>query len=86
MGGKDANRQPRLGSLKHTAPGWIRLARCRGCGHQGVLPVDALLRRWGELHLVEFAMQSLRCTSCGENDVRHTMVRLCDPGCPRQRG
>ncbi len=82
----DRNRQLRLGSLKQTAPGWIRLAKCQGCGHQSALPLDALLRRWGELHLIEFAMDSLRCTKCGKQDVQHTMVRLCDPGCARQRG
>lgn len=86
MGGKDPNRQPRVGSLRNTPPGWIRLAQCQACGHQGTLPVDALLRRWGELQLVEFAMQSLRCSACGARDVRHTMIRLCEPGCPRQRG
>ena len=86
MGGKDPNRQPRLRSLRNTAPGWIRLARCQTCGHQGLLPVEALIRKWGDLHLVEFALLSLRCTECGARDVRHTMIRLCELGCPRQRG
>lgn len=86
MGGKDPNRQPRLRSLRDTAPGWIRLARCQACRHQGLLPVDALIRKWGDLHPIEFALLSLRCTECGARDVRHTMVRLCEPGCPRQRG
>lgn len=83
--GKDHTRQPRLRSLRQTPPGWIRLARCQGCGHQATLPIEALIRRWGELHLVEFALHSLRCTACGARDVRHSMLRLCDPGCPRQR-
>ena len=30
--------------------------------------------------------KSLRCSDCGARDVRHAMIRLCEPGCPRQRG
>lgn len=62
------------------------MARCQACGHQATLPVAALLKRWGELHLVEFAMNSLRCSACDQQDVAQVLVRLCDPGCPRQRG
>jgi hypothetical protein len=86
MGGKDPNRQPRLRSLRNTAPGWLRLARRQKCGHQRLLPVEALIRKWGDLHLVEFALLSLRCTECGARDVRHTIIRLCEPRGPRQRG
>ena len=86
MGGKDANRQPRLGSVRDTPRGWIRLVACNTCGHRGVLPADRLLRKHGELALVEFALAGIRCGSCGGRGATLSMVRLCEPGCPRQRG
>jgi hypothetical protein len=29
---------------------------------------------------------SLRCSACGARDVRHTMIRLCEPGVPSAEG
>jgi hypothetical protein len=86
MGGKDASRQPRLGSVRDTPPGWIRLAICNACGHRGVLPAERLLRKHGELALLEFALVGIRCTACRQYGATMSMVRLCEPGCPRQRG
>jgi hypothetical protein len=86
MGGKDPNRQPRLSSLRGTPPGWIRLAACNGCRHKGNLPIDRLIMKHGEIALVEFALVGLLCTACGHRGASALMVRLCEPGCPRQRG
>ena len=86
MGGKDAGRQPRLGSIRETPPGWLRLVTCNACAHRGLLPAEQLLRKHGELALLEFALIGIRCTACGSTGATMTMVRLCDPGCRRQRG
>jgi hypothetical protein len=86
MGGKDPNRQPRLHSVRETPRGWIRLATCTGCGHKGPLPAEQLIRKFGELELVEFALITLKCTACGGRGATASMIRLCEPGCPRQRG
>ena len=72
-------------SLRNTASGWIRFARRQKCAHQRLLPVEALIRKWGDLHVFEFALQNQRSTECGARDARHSMVCLCEPGCLRQR-
>lgn len=86
MGGKDPSRQPRVGSLRREAPGWIRLATCNACGRRGTLPADLLLKKHGDLALLEFALQGIRCAACKQYGATMTMVRLCEPGCPKQRG
>lgn len=86
MGGKDPNREPRLRSLRHTPLGWIRLATCTRCLHKGPLPVDRLVARYGELAMVEFVLFRLKCTACGNLGASATMMKLCEPGCHRQRG
>ena len=86
MGGKDPNRQPRLGSVRETPPGWIRLVTCNTCAHRGVLPVERLLRKHGDLALLEFALVGIQCTACAGHGATMTMVRLCNPGCRYQRG
>jgi hypothetical protein len=85
MGAKDPNRQPRLRGLRNTPDGWIRVASCNKCRHKGPLPVDALIRKFGDLALVEFALVGLKCTACGHIGASALMLRLCEPGCPRQR-
>jgi len=50
------------------------------------LPVRQLIRRYGDLYPVEDALISLRCDDCGSRGVTARLARLCDPGCPRQRG
>jgi hypothetical protein len=55
------------------------------CRHKGPLPVDALIRKFGDLALVEFALVGLKCTACGHIGASALMLRLCEPGCPRQR-
>ena len=84
MGGKDPNRQPKLASVKDTPDGWLRLATCTHCANVGVLPAAAMIRKHGELHMLEFALVGLKCSSCGGHGATHSMVRLCDPGCPRR--
>lgn len=86
MGGKDLNRHPRLHSVRETPRGWIRLATCNARGHKGPLPVQQLIRKYGELEAVEFALVTLKCTAFGERGATATIIRLCEPGCPRQRG
>ncbi len=86
MGGKDPRRQPRVGSIRDTPPGRIRLVTCNACGHRGMLPAATLLRKHGELALLEFALGAIRCTECRSFGAAATMTRLCEPGCPRQRG
>ncbi len=86
MGSKDPNRQPRLRSIRETPPGWLRLVICTSCGHQGVLPAERMLRKYGELALLEFCLIDIRCTACGQRGATMKMVRLCDPGCPKLRG
>lgn len=85
MGAKDPNRQPRLGSVRDTPPGWLRLLTCNTCAHRGVLPAERLLRKHGDLAMLEFALVAVRCTACGALGATMTMVRLCDAGCPRRR-
>ena len=85
MGGKDPNRQPKLGSVKVTPAGWIWFAICNNCGHRGVLPSESLIRKHGELILLEFAMNSVRCTVCRQWGAAARLERLCDPGCPHRR-
>src|SRR3954447_22699233 len=85
MGGKEPNRQPRVGSVRETPPGWIRLVTCNACAHRGVLPAEMLLKKYGELELLEFALVGLRCTHCRSWGATMTMVRLCDAACPRIR-
>jgi hypothetical protein len=85
MGGKDPNRQPRLRSLRETPAGWIRLAACNACSHKGPLPVDQLIRKHGDLAFVEVVLVGLRCSACGGYGASALMMKLCEPGCPRQR-
>jgi len=85
MGGKDGHRQPRLGSLRHTPAGWVRLASCNSCAHKAPLPIDQLIRQHGEQAITEVALIGLRCTSCGGYGANVLTLKLCEPGCPRQR-
>ena len=86
MSGPGAARLRRLRSLREVAPGWLWVALCRGCGHRGALPVAQFLARWGDLLPVEAALARMRCSACGGCEVKARLLRLCDPGCPRQRG
>ncbi len=87
MGRTNPDRVHRLRHLRQPpGPGYIRVARCSDCRHMGPLPVEQLIRRFGELIPVEMAMVHLRCTACGGRKVQHQMVRLCEPSCPKQRG
>lgn len=83
---REMGRQLRLANVRQTPEGWLRLARCRACGHQASLPVDTLIARYGELQALEFVLHRLRCTRCQARDVEYRYARLCDPGCAKQRG
>ena len=67
------------------APGWVWLAAWNSCAHQGPLPVDQLIRKHGELALVEVVLVGLRCTECRSYGASVLILKLCEPGCPRQR-
>jgi hypothetical protein len=68
------------------ARGWIQIAACP-CGHMAPIPVDRLIKRYGELLPVDQAMMRLRCAKCGEvGTAKAKNMRLCEPGCPKQRG
>jgi hypothetical protein len=62
------------------------LASCNSCRRKAPLPIDALIRRFGDLALVEFSLVGLKCSECGHLGASALMLRLCEPGCPRQRG
>jgi hypothetical protein len=48
-------------------------------------PADAaLIRKHGELALVELALVGLKCSACGGYGADEGLVRLCEPGCPRR--
>jgi hypothetical protein len=49
------------------------------------MPVDQLIRKHGELAIVEVVLVGLRCTACGSYGASALMLKLCEPGCPRQR-
>ena len=61
-------------------------AICRGCGYMGALSYDRILARFGELYPAEQAMIWVRCVECGAVNPEARHMRLCEPGCPRQRG
>lgn len=83
------NREPRerrLLDARQAPPGWIWIARCDACRHMAGLPIEALIRRHGELRTLENACRSLRCAACGHRGATSAMMRLCEPGCSGQRG
>jgi hypothetical protein len=86
MGGKDPNRQPQLASLRITPVGWVRMAKCMKCGYLGAIPVDRLIKKHGLAMLVELAMVNVRCSACENYGATDTMLKLCEPGCSKQRG
>lgn len=50
------------------------------------MPVEQLIRKHGEDDLVEFALVSVKCVQCGNLGAKATLVKLCEPGCAKQRG
>ncbi len=102
MGGKDPRRQPRLRPLRRrpqagSGSSGAGHAAARRPSHRGLIRKLGELelvdpspkhRRYAQAEQggLEFAVEALRCTGCGERGADHRMVRLCDPGCPRQRG
>ena len=86
MSGPGAARLRRLRSLREVAPGWLWVAPRHGCGHRGALPAAQLVARWGDLPPVEAALARMHCGTCKRCEVEARLLRLCDPGFPRQRG
>ena len=62
--------------------------RSKSCGLTArvpaTLPVAAMIRRIGELGLMEFALVVLRCSACDCYVTRDSMVRLRDGGFARR--
>lgn len=79
-------RHQRLRDLSRTPDGYIQVARCQDCGHLAALPLAALLQRFGELTPVQQIRDRITCSACRSRATEIRMMRLCDPGCPRQRG
>ncbi len=49
------------------------------------LPLALLIEKFGGDHPADLAMMRLRCVGCGDvGRVEHKLMRLCDPGCPKQ--
>jgi hypothetical protein len=49
------------------------------------LPVDQLIRKHGELAIVEVVLVGLRCIECNGYGASVLMLKLCESGCPKQR-
>ncbi len=86
MGRRNPDREPRLMSLEKVPPGYVWLAVCMACDHRATLPVATLLARFGPVYPVDKALSRLRCSACQVVKVDARLFRLCEPGCPRQRG
>lgn len=71
--------------MRNTPHGWIRVAACNNCSHKGPMPVDRLIRKHGELAIVEVVLVGLKCTNCGSYGASALTLKLCEPGCPKQR-
>lgn len=83
MGRKSGERVPRLSSLRSTPPHHIRMAVCNSCKHEAPLPVEALIKRYGENLPVEWAFFHVRCTACRRTGISSRFARLCAYPCPR---
>lgn len=77
---------PRLQDWTRMPSGYVQTARCRDCGRLAALPVALLLRRFGALAPIEQVSRRIACSACQSRRAEIRMMRLCDPGCARQRG
>ena len=84
--GSPRDRILRLCDLTRAPNGYVQTVRCRTCGHLAALPVAALLKRFGELTPIDRIRDRIPCSVCQGHAIEIRMMRLCDPGCPRQRG
>lgn len=71
--------------LRNTPPGWIQIASCNSSHHKGPQPVDQLIRKFGDLALVEFAVVGLKSAACEHPGTSALMLRPNEPGCPRHQ-
>lgn len=87
MGGRNQDRVLKLRQLADQAPGYVRVGECQSCKHRSGLPLGLLIATHGPDAVADFALMRLKCASCGEiGRVEHRLLRLCEPGCARQRG
>jgi hypothetical protein len=80
------DRTPRLRDWSRLSGNSVQVARCRACGHLAALPVALLLQRYDALTPIELVRERITCSSCRSREIDIRVMRLCDPGCPRQRG
>lgn len=66
--------------------GYLQTARCGACGHLAALPVALLLKRFGALMPIDAVRERMTCSACKSHAIEIRMMRLCEPGCSRQRG
>jgi hypothetical protein len=58
---------------------------CNNCSHKAPMPVDRLIRKHRELVIVEVVLVGLKCSNRGGYGANGLMLKLCEPGCPKQR-
>ena len=85
---RSLDRQPHLRIWAADRPGYIVMGVCTKCRRVAPFPIDALIKRFGEIYPVEQALMKLHCAGCQTwgRDIEPRWFRLCDLGCPRQRG
>jgi hypothetical protein len=86
MGKPNADRAALLLSMQTAPPGFVWLAVCLACNHRAALPVAAMIARLGPSCRINVALKHMRCTACHAARVDARLLRLCEPGCPHQRG
>lgn len=87
MGGRNRDRVLKLKQLADQVPGYVRVGECQGCKHRSGLPLGLLIAKHGADFPAEYALIRLKCGACGVvGRVEHRLLRLCEPGCARQRG
>jgi ribosomal protein L33 len=71
-------------SVRQTPADWIRLAACNSCAHKRYRSSNGS-GNTAELVIVEVVMVGLRCTQCRGYRASVLMLKLSEPGYPRQR-
>lgn len=66
MGSRNSDRLPQTGMLRFGRPSHVWIARCRACGRKSLLPIDAILGRFGDSQPLGKATMRLRCEGCGK--------------------
>ena len=79
----DPNRS--LASLKDPIPGFIYALRCTRCRHYAGFPTAVLLKKFGNLTPLKTVLPKVKCGKCEVGPVEAIALRLCEPGCAKQR-